>query len=214
MKSITEYISNYAENKYLNEGLIQWFKEFFKKVFTSQKSRLTPEGKVNMYTVNDKNIKYQKEPILLSKVERETLDEWSNPKLGYPIITQIIKNKSRTLVDINGNKIDPEIYTFFTQDEDGKRTYSIGLLAIDKNSTYVEGYRHIIDIEANLIVDNTKEVMESILEQYKQICNDEDPNIIGLSAKANNIHPKLKGNLNNLSFKINKDNKEILIYKF
>ena len=102
------------------------------------------------------------------------------------------------------------VYTFFSQDEDGKRTYSIALLMVDNTSTYIENYRHIVDIESNLIVDNPTEVNETVLKQYIDICKKENSNIKGFTAK--NLHPKLKGNLNKLKFKTSQENKEILIY--
>ena len=209
MKQITEYYYNFAENKYLNEGLLDWFKAFFKKVFKSQQSRLNGNN-VEMYKVNTKNIKFAKQPVKFSEVDNDTLNEWKHDKLGYVVATNIINNQKKLLVDINNNPIDPLVYTFFSPDEDGKRTYSVALLMVDNNSTYIENYKHIVDIESNLIVDNPTEVNETVLKQYIDICKKENSNIKGFTAK--NLHPKLKGNLNKLKFKTSQENKEILIY--
>jgi len=209
MKQIKEYYYNFAENKYLNEGLLDWFKAFFKKVFKSQQSRLNGNN-VEMYEVNTKTIKFAKEPVKFSEIDNDTLNEWKHNKLGYVVATNIINNQKKLLVDINNNPIDPLVYTFFSQDEDGKRTYSIALLMVDNTSTYIENYRHIVDIESNLIVDNPTEVNETVLKQYIDICKKENSNIKGFTAK--NLHPKLKGNLNKLKFKTSQENKEILIY--
>ena len=81
---------------------------------------------------------------------------------------------------------------------------------IDNDANFIEGYKHIVNLESCLIVDNPTEVNRAMIAQYSDTCKKENPDIKGFTAKA--LHPKLKGNLVNTGFKKSNSDNEIFIY--
>lgn len=218
MKSINEYIDDTIEYKIFNEassnpnggGLLNWFKAFFEKIFKNQNELIDEEtGKVKMQTIEEKNLKVQKEPMPYDKVSRNTLKLWQNTKTGFKIAGLISKNPKNFFK--KGDEImNPMVYCYFSKE--GKRnTYSSGILMVEEEKYFVEGYRHIIDLESNLVVDNPTEVNEMILDQYVENCKDNSPDTKGFTAKTT-VHAVLTSNLKKLGFKISDSDKELLIY--
>lgn len=202
-----KHINEYLDNKIINEGLLDWFKAFFKKLYKNQRSRVSDNNKVEMYKVDTKNMKVQKEAVKLNDVDKDTQEIWNDKQVGFPI-GSLIKANPRKYQLVKDKEFNPDVLCYFSQDKNA--TYIIGLLIVDKDISFIENYQHIVDIESSLIVDNPTDVNKAIIEEYSELVKKENSNFKGFTAKE--IHPKLKGNLVKLGFKRSDNDKEILIY--
>jgi len=201
------HINEYIDYKVLNEGLLSWLKAFIKKLKGNQTKLIVDNGRVNMLDMDVKKLKYQKEPAKFRDLakDKDTLEVWSNNKIGFPESFKIAKNINKYCVDLGEVKSDPYVYTFYYQSE---ATYYAGVLIYDNNVQYIENYLHIISIETNLVVDNPSEVQEAIFNEFKNIMNTKKMSIEGFTAK-DDVHPKMKGIITKLGFKPSDDNPEI-----
>lgn len=207
MKGLNEYFYDTAEYKYLNEGLVSWFKAFFKKLKKSQNSRYNADtNKVEMYKVDTKKMKVQKEPVKLTDIDPETKEIISNEHTGFPIAAQILQNPNKFL-KTKEHTFNPFMQCYFAQD--GNKSYYVGLIMYDDNVTFIEGFKHILDVEPNLIVDNPSEVNKTMIEQFATVVKEND--IKGFTCNVK-MHPKLKTNLMNAGFKPSNTDKEIYVY--
>ena len=207
MQAIKEYYYDIAEDKYVNEGLISWFKAFFRKLKKSQKSRYNDEtNKVEMYKVDTKKMKVQKEPVKLSDVDNDTIETISDEHTGFAIAGQILKNQNKYL-KTKEHTFDPYMQCYFSKENNN--TFYVGLIMYDDTVSFVDNYKHIIDIESNLIVDNPTEVNKTMIEQFAESLK--DSGIQGFTSNMK-LHPKLKANLMNAGFKPSNTNREIYIY--
>ena len=195
MKNFSTYIDDFAENAYLNEGLFSWFSAFFKKVFKSQASRIKG-NKVDMYDVDEKTMKFAKEPVPYDKVDKETRELWQSDKVGFPIATDMMKNESKYLKD-GEITFTPMVETYFSPDDDS--TYSVGLIIYDTKNGYIDNYVHLLDFETNLIVDNPTDVQKAMLKQFGDKLKTDNKNLLGFTCKP--THPKLLGYIRNMKFK-------------
>ena len=206
MKDLKEYYYDFAEDKVINEGLLSWFKAFFKKIYKNQRSRVTADNKVNMYKVNTHNMKVQKEAVKLNELDKETINLMGDKQTGYLIGSLIFKNQNKYLKD-GDRTYDPYVQCYFVKD--GNATYSVGMIMFDDTVSFVDGYKHIIDLESNLIVDNPTEVNKTMIEQYAESVK--ESGVKGFTSKAS-LHPKLKANLMGAGFKPSNTDKEIYVY--
>ena len=212
------HIDRYIENKILdskedfslNEGLLSWLKAFIKKIKNNQ-LKLIQNGKVQMVKMDKKKIKIQKEPaslIELSK-DKETIDIWSNPKIGFPESAKIIKNLKKYSPSLEGDednkKSTPYVYTFYYQ---GDNTYYSGIIMYDKTIEYIENRIHIINLETNLVVDNPSEIQKLMLDQFKDEMQKVKPSYEGFTTKFFDLH-KFKPTMIKLGFKEDETLKEI-----
>ena len=208
MKNFSTYIEDFAENAYLNEGLFDWFKSFFNKVFKSQASRING-NKVNMYDVDERTMKFAKEAMPYDKVDKETRELWQNDKLGFPVATDMMKSESKYLKDGDIN-FTPMVEAYFSPDEEDKSTYSVGLIIYDKEHGYIDHYVHLLDFETNLIVDNPTDVQKAMLKQFGEKMKQEDKNILGFTAKP--THAKMLGNIRTMKFKKSEVDNKVYSY--
>lgn len=207
MKDLNDFFYDTAECKYLNEGLISWFKAFFKKLKKSQNSRYNADtNKVEMYKVDTKKMKVQKEPVKLTDIDNDTKEIISNEHTGFPIAAQILQNPNKFL-KTKEHTFDPFMQCYFAQD--GNKSYYVGLIIYDDNVTFIEGFKHILDVEPNLIVDNPSDVNKTMIEQFAAVVKEND--IKGFTCNVK-MHPKLKTNLMNAGFKPSNTDKEIYVY--
>lgn len=203
MKNIDEYI----DDKIITEGLISWFKAFFRKIYNMQRARIK-NNKVEMYDVDEKQMKVQKEPVKLNDVDKNTISIWNDKQVGFPISAMIATNPKKYKSSDKQEEFNPDVYCYFSKD--GFKTYAVGVLMIDEDVSFIQDYKHIVNLESCLIVDNPSEVNESMLDQYSEYIKKQNSNIKGFTAKA--LHPKLKGNLVNAGFKVSNSDREIFIY--
>ena len=93
MKSLQIFIyENEIEN--LNEGLLDKLKNWFKNLFKSQQ-----DLKENTLDIDLKNIKGPDKPAKLEDIEKneEELKLINDPKVGFPMLSMILKNKKKYL---------------------------------------------------------------------------------------------------------------------
>ena len=78
-------ITYYIDDKIIEEGLLSWFKAFFKKIYNMQRNRIK-NNKVEMYDVDTEQLKVQKDSIKLLEVDKETIAMWNDKKVGFPTL--------------------------------------------------------------------------------------------------------------------------------
>lgn len=216
-RNINEYIdSKIINNEIIDESVLSWLKSFIKKIKANQ-NKLIQNGKVKMLRMRQNQVKIQKQAVSLLELakDKEAMDDWSNPKIGFPESAMIAKNPKKYLDQTTGEgenekKSNPLVHTFYYQ---GKNTYYAGVLIYEKDITYIENYTHLISIETNLVVDNPGDIQKLMLNQFKEMRNSSIPSFEGFTAKLDKLPPKIKANMIKLGFKKDDENDIYLLKK-
>lgn len=200
MKEITEYISEYIDNKVLNEGLVSWVNAFIKKINNTQK-KLVQGGKINMLKMDVNKLQFQKEPVKLEYISNDkyTQEIWADKKLGFPMSAEIAKNTKKYIQDIGDTESKPYVYTFYYK---STNTYYAGVIIYDSNIEKVTNYLNIISIETNQVVDNPSDVSKAMFNQFKNIMSEKKKSIIGYSVDIKPFGPEFKNELKNTLTKL------------
>ena len=102
-----QHIEEYIEDKVINEGLLSWFKAFFKKIYNTQRKRVK-NNKVEMFDVDKDNLKVQKNPVKLNEVDKSTVSLWNDKQVGFPISAQIALNPKKFQSN-EKNEFNPDV---------------------------------------------------------------------------------------------------------
>lgn len=206
MKKIQDYIIE-KEIENLNEGLLDKLKSWFKNLFKSQKTL-----EEHTLDVNTKNIKGSKESVKLSEIEQneEELNLINDPKVGFPIMSEILKNKNKYLVKDLGNdkqEYDPMVDRYFYVNEGNK--YAIGIIMYDETLHNDNGYVNILNLEVIAQVNNKSNVEKFINTNFE---DNMKKSYKGSQYVAK--HPRVKPTLIKLGYKTNEEDKNIIEKKF
>lgn len=167
MKDITEYIyKSYAEKFFLNEGLIDWFKSFVKKIKDNMTNRLKKDGSIDTIDVdiskNTNNFKMQNDPIQLSSIPKTTLKEWDS-EVRFPETVKFINN-IKTYTAPEGS--DPYIYTSYYQDPENNEYLEAVLIMYEPKFKYLTDYTHILNIEVSKIYKKPEDIIKPIFNEF------------------------------------------------
>ena len=206
MKKIQDYIiEKQIEN--LNEGLLDKLKGWFKNLFKSQKTL-----EEHTLDVDTKNIKGSKESVKLSEIEQneEELNLINDPKVGFPIMSEILKNKNKYLVkDLGKDKqeYDPMVDRYFYVNEGNK--YDIGIIMYDETLHNDNGYVNMLNLEVIAQVNNKSNVEKFINTNFEDTMK---KSYKGSQYVAK--HPRVKPTLIKLGYKTSEEDKNIIEKKF
>lgn len=206
MKKIQDYIIE-KEIENLNEGLLDKLKSWFKNLFKSQKTL-----EEHTLDIDTKNIKGSKESVKLSEIEQneEELNLINDPKVGFPIMSEILKNKNKYLVKDIGNdkqEYDPMVDRYFYVNEGNK--YAIGIIMYDETLHNDNGYVNILNLEVIAQVNNKSNVEKFINTNFE---DNMKKSYKGSQYVAK--HPRVKPTLIKLGYKTNEEDKNIIEKKF
>lgn len=206
MKKIQDYIIE-KEIENLNEGLLDKLKSWFKNLFKSQKTL-----EEHTLDIDTKNIKGSKESVKLSEIEQneEELNLINDPKVGFPIMSEILKNKNKYLVKDLGNdkqEYDPMVDRYFYVNEGNK--YAIGIIMYDETLHNDNGYVNILNLEVIAQVNNKSNVEKFINTNFE---DNMKKSYKGSQYVAK--HPRVKPTLIKLGYKTNEEDKNIIEKKF
>ena len=201
------HINEYIDDTIIEEGLISWLKAFIKKVSCNEK-KLLKDGKVNMIKMDTRKLKIQKEPAKLADLmkDKDSVEAWNNPQLGFPESYNIAKNIKKYSPDQEEQKSDPYVYTYYYKPEE---TYYAAVLIYENTLQYKPNYIHIVSLETNKVVDNPTDVRKAVLEQFKQLMNKMKPSYEGFTTK--NSMPRTFADMKNLGFKEDETLEEIYV---
>lgn len=199
MKSLENYI---LEN--LNEDLIEKIKSWFKNIYKTQE-KLIKNNKSISIKVDTQNIKGPNKPCKITDISNEELEIINDSKVGFPITSDILKNKNKYLVDDNKKEYDVKVNRFYYVD--GKNAYSIGYSMYDVSIQKIEGYANVLDLEVVSNVENISEVQKFIMEKLE-----EDVKKLGKTGLIYEVkHPRLKPIFIKQGFKTSIENKNWLV---
>lgn len=206
MKKIQDYIIE-KEIENLNEGLLDKLKSWFKNLFKSQKTL-----EEHTLDIDTKNIKGSKESVKLSEIEQneEELNLINDPKVGFPIMSEILKNKNKYLVKDLGNdkqEYDPMVDRYFYVNEGNK--YAIGIIMYDETLHNDNGYVNILNLEVIAQVNNKSNVEKFINANFE---DNMKKSYKGSQYVAK--HPRVKPTLIKLGYKTSEEDKNIIEKKF
>ena len=206
MKKIQDYIIE-KEIENLNEGLLDKLKSWFKNLFKSQKTL-----EEHTLDVDTKNIKGSKESVKLSEIEQneEELNLINDPKVGFPIMSEILKNKNKYLVKDLGNdkqEYDPMVDRYFYVNEGNK--YAIGIIMYDETLHNDNGYVNMLNLEVIAQVNNKSNVEKFINTNFE---DNMKKSYKGSQYVAK--HPRVKPTLIKLGYKTSEEDKNIIEKKF
>lgn len=206
MKKIQDYIIE-KEIENLNEGLLDKLKSWFKNLFKSQKTL-----EEHTLDIDTKNIKGSKESVKLSEIEQneEELNLINDPKVGFPIMSEILKNKNKYLVKDLGNdkqEYDPMVDRYFYVNEGNK--YAIGIIMYDETLHNDNGYVNILNLEVIAQVNNKSNVEKFINTNFE---DNMKKSYKGSQYVAK--HARVKPTLIKLGYKTSEEDKNIIEKKF
>lgn len=205
MKSIINYIK---ESLNILENLKPDIQKFIKTVYETE-LKLIQNNKIEP-------IKF--DVTKLNKPEHEFLyDEYYNDKqfkliidnklFGFTVISQMLKQVKNYLID-EDKELKPDAYPYWYQGDKG--VYCIGMLLYDKNIAYKENYLTLCAIESTLFALNSQDINKAILNDFVKLV----PKLgqyEGIAIKP--LHPKMKVIIQKLGFRIDTEDKNILIMK-
>ena len=172
MKDITEYIyESYAEKFFLNEGLIDWFKSFVKKIKDNMMNKINKDGSINTIDADPKNFKMQNEPIQVSKITKDTLKQW-NTKVGFPDTVKLIKNIKQYA---SGNESDPYLYETYYQDPETNEYLEGVVIMYEPKFKYLFNYTHILNIEVSKIYEDPEYSIQFIFDEFSNKIKEKNP---------------------------------------
>ena len=203
MKHLNNFILE-SEIKHLNEGLLDKLMNWFKNLLKSQQ-----ELQTNTLDVDTKNIKGPDKPTKLEDIEKnkEEMNLINDSKVGFPILSMILKNKKKYLTQElskdSVNEYKPLVNRYFYVTE-GKK-YDIGIIMYDESIKNDNNYINMLDFEVIAQVNNHQEVEKFILKSFEDQIKKKNPGMQYVK-KLDKIFIKLK----TLGFKVNDENKELL----
>ena len=210
MKTIITYIkeSLYKQYSYISENLKPDIQKFLKGVYETE-LKLIQNGKIEPIEFDVKK---------LNKPEHEFLyDDYYNDKqfkmiidnklFGFVVISQMLKQVKQYLID-EDKELKPDAYPYWYQGDKG--VYCVGMLLYDKNVAYKENYLTLVGIESALFAKNSLNLNKAILNDFIKVVP-KMGQYEGLAIKP--LHPKMKAQMMKIGFRIDTDNKDILVIK-
>lgn len=203
MKHLNNYIIEH-QVQHLNEGLLDKLMNWFKNLFKSQQ-----ELQKNTLDVDTKNIKGPDKPAKLEDIEKnqEEMKLINDPKVGFPIMSELIKNKKKYLVQELSkdsiNEYQPLVNRYFYVTEGNK--YDIGVIMYDETIKNDNNYINMLDFEVIAQVNNHQVVEKFILKSFEDQIKKKNPGMQYVKK-----HPRVFLKLHTLGFKENNENKELL----
>ena len=173
MKHLSNYIIE-NQTKHLNEGLLDKLMNWFKNLFKSQQ-----ELQTNTLDVDTKNIKGPDKPAKLEDIEKnkEEMNLINDPKVGFPTLSMILKNKKKYLTQELSkdsiNEYQPLVNRYFYVTEGNK--YDIGVIMYDESIKNDNNYINMLDFEVIAQVNNHQEVEKFILKSFEDQIKKKNP---------------------------------------
>lgn len=192
---------------YITEALAAKFRRWFKDVYKSQQSLISDNQlqpiDVDEHKLNKPKHSFKFEDFAKDQVVKQILGDKTT---GFTVINQMMKNPKKYLID-EDKELAPECYPYFYQQD--KNIYFVGMTMFSKTQ-YVDGFIHMVGIEASLIVKESQPLLKAMLNDFISLVSKEGE-IKGITAKP--LHPKMKAIFTKLGFSSFKDNKDILTYQ-
>lgn len=207
MKHLQEFIIE-NEIEHLNEGLLDKLKNWFKNLFKSQK-----QLEKNTLDVDTKKIKGPDKSVELSEIlkNEEELNLINDPKVGFPITSQLLQNKNKYLVkelsDSDKQEYKPMVDRFFYVNEGNK--YDIGLIMYDETLKNDNNYVNMLNLEVIAQVNN-----KSNVEKFINTIFEEKMKKTYKGAQYVIKHPRVKPTLIKLGYKTNDEDNNIIEKQF
>lgn len=207
MKHLQEFIIE-NEIEHLNEGLLDKLKNWFKNLFKSQK-----QLEKNTLDVDTKKIKGPDKSVELSEIlkNEEELNLINDPKVGFPITSQLLQNKNKYLVkelsDSDKQEYKPMVDRFFYVNEGNK--YDIGLIMYDETLKNDNNYVNMLNLEVIAQVNN-----KSNVEKFINTIFEEKMKKTYKGAQYVIKHMRVKPTLIKLGYKTNDEDNNIIEKQF
>lgn len=203
MRHLNQYIIE-SEIYNLNEGLLDKLKGWFKSLFKSQQ-----DLQQNTLDVDMKNIKGPDKPTKLEDIEKnqEEMNLINDPKVGFPVMAEIIKNKKKYLTQElskdSVNEYKPLVNRYFYVTDGNK--YDIGIIMYDNTINNDKGFINLLNLEVIAQVNNKSNVQSYIYKSFED----------GIKKNCKGIqyikkHPRVFPILQRLGYKTNNEDKNIL----
>ena len=203
MKHLNQYIIE-SEIYNLNEGFLDKLINWFKNLYKSQKDLET-----NTLDIDVKNIKGPDKPAKLEDIEnnKEEMNLINDPKVGFPMLSMILKNKKKYLTQElsrdSVNEYKPLVNRYFYVNDGNK--YDIGIIMYDETIKNENNYINMLDFEVISQVNNHQAVEKFIMKSFEDQIKKKNPGM-QYTKKLDKIFIKFK----TLGFKVNDENKELL----
>ena len=205
MKKFSQYIK-----EALRPEVTKWISSLYDKMIN-----LVKEKKINTELEVDvkKLSKPEKGGFMYDDFASDkTIKNFINNNIfGFTVINQMIKTPNKYLInegDTN-EEIKPECLPYWYQTD--SNIYWVGLILWDNQIKYEEDYANLVAIESSLLIKKSLPLLKGMLNDFTLHYLSKKGNYKGLVAKP--IHPKMRSILLKLGFIVNKDNKNILLYK-
>lgn len=193
---------------YILENLKPDVQKFIKQVFDNE-TKLIQNGKIEPIEFDVTKLSKPKQEFLYDNYYNDNVFKSiiDNKIFGFVVISQMLKQVKQYLID-GDKELKPAAYPYWYQGDKG--VYCVGMLLYDNQIVYKDNYLTLCAIESTLFAKNSFDLNKAILNDFIKLVN-KMGNYEGIVIKP--LHPKMKSIIMKLGFKIDTDDKEILIYK-
>ena len=199
MKSILSYIL---------ENLKPDVQKFIKQVFDNE-TKLIQNGKIEPLEIDVTKLNKPEHEFLYDNYYNDNVFKSiiDNKIFGFVVISQMLKQVKQYLID-GDKELKPSAYPYWYQGDKG--VYCVGMLLYDNQIAYKDNYLTLCAIESTLFAKNSLDLNKAILNDFIKLVP-KMGSYEGIAIKP--LHPKMKALIMKLGFKMDIDDKEILIYK-
>ena len=195
-------IKTYIDDTIIEEGLLKWFKAFFKKMYDRYDEYTNHGTNIEKVDMAKEKIKTPKDSISLTQSEaKEAIKGWKE-KAGYPQIAKLLRKINGPSSKYYGLR-EENIYVYEYVYK-GEIKTPAALILYCRNYVKKDNYVHLLYFEIHRSVDNYSEVMHFVFNDFVEKMkakNTKNESYKGITAYANkDIYPAFEQMLTSLEF--------------
>ncbi len=192
-------IKTYIDDTIIEEGLLKWFKAFFKKMYDRYDEYTNHGTNIEKVDMETQKIRPPKEPVSLVKAEiKDAIKGWKG-KSGYPQTAKLLRKINGPSSKYYGLR-EENIYAYEYTYKGEVRTPA-ALILYCENYVKKDNYVHLLYIEIHRSVDNYGEVLRYVFEDFVEKMKNKNKNYKGITSYDNkDIYSPYVQQLNTLEF--------------
>lgn len=211
----------------LDANTNKWFKEVHDTMQQMIKDKKIEQLEVDVEHLNKRQKPFEFDDFANNQYVKKII---ADKQVGFTVTNQMLQMPKKYLMFTTGDEeqqLKPKCFPYWyrpqmtneakAEEEKTKvdkneiaPTYFVGIIMYDTSVSSVDGFVHLVDIEASLCVKESLPLLKAMLSDWA-LHSLKEANYTGVSAKP--THPKMKAQLLKLGFTMLKDNKDILTYK-
>ena len=190
-------IKTYIDDTIIEEGLLKWFKAFFKKMYDRYDEYTNHGTNIEKVDMEEEKIKIPKGDYnLTNSGVKESI---TKPKIGYPQITKLLRKINGPNSKYYGLR-DENIYVY-QYIYKGEVQTPCAVILYCRDYVKKDNYVHLLYLELYPAVDNYGEVLTIVFDDFVEKMKKQNKNYKGITSYSNkDIYPAYIQTLNKLGF--------------